>query len=214
MRDMENKSNNCPAKRFATWLRLRVEQMQAEMLVDWFPSDDAWTGHVGTINEFKPKLFVGDELGILDLIDLRNAMERLDARERKVIELRYWSQLTFREISPLINRTLETSRIIHGRAIGKLKQYYRREENEVRISPSYPSYISGQKARHREAPWSKGKALICADMPSKGKARLRLAKQGKGMAGQLRSGPSKSKSSTLNCVGDFFSLKPHPLPLV
>ena len=41
-------ADSLTCKQFATFLRRRTEHIQADMLEDWFPTDDAWVGHVAT----------------------------------------------------------------------------------------------------------------------------------------------------------------------
>ena len=54
-------------------------------------------------------------------LDLRKALDELDAREKAVIILKYFQNMRFREIAEILNMNESTVKTVLYRSLGKLK---------------------------------------------------------------------------------------------
>ncbi len=55
---------------------------------------------------------------------LLSAIDKLNETEQQVIQLKYWFGFSYKEISEILHLTYANIRVIHFRAIKKLKQYF------------------------------------------------------------------------------------------
>nr|WP_254639336.1 sigma-70 family RNA polymerase sigma factor [Cohnella sp. GbtcB17] len=71
---------------------------------------------------YEGKLLAEDETDIPLAISLQALLEALDATEKQVVVLRYYYDLTIREVSEVLELPLGTAKTILYRALSKLKQ--------------------------------------------------------------------------------------------
>lgn len=69
---------------------------------------------------------------------LRGALERLTPADREIIELRHHGEMSFREMSELLNEPLGTLLARHHRALRKLKQFMEQQPADEREITSKP----------------------------------------------------------------------------
>lgn len=93
-------------------------------------------GREGDTTKFRPNPALGllrkeerpaSEQALLD--DIPAVLDCLDARERGVIHLVYWADLSARKVGALLGMDHKTVARVHDQAVGKLRRLYGVEEN-------------------------------------------------------------------------------------
>ncbi len=84
----------------------------------------SWSNYFDTLSldeENKPEInLIIDE----EKKQLLAAIDELNETEQQVIQLKYWFEFSYMEIAEILNLTYANIRIIHFRAINKLKKYF------------------------------------------------------------------------------------------
>ena len=78
--------------------------------------DEAISGQISSTEEIDEEL-LNEEM----LEELANALEKLAEREREIIILKYYSNLTLKDIAVKMNMSYANVKIVHGKALMKLK---------------------------------------------------------------------------------------------
>ena len=105
---------------FSTWL-FTIALNELRMYVR-----QAWRRHEQTWEEFfEPKTEETPEAAFLRMEkqeELLLALDKLTERERRVIELRYWSDMPYRDIADMLDITTSNVGVIINRALTKLRK--------------------------------------------------------------------------------------------
>lgn len=77
--------------------------------------------HISLEEKHMSDMYEIDLDGLSDIEMIRQCMEQLRNEYREIVELRYWSQLSFKEIGGVLKSTESAVRVKHHRAIAKLR---------------------------------------------------------------------------------------------
>jgi RNA polymerase sigma factor (sigma-70 family) len=90
--------------------------------------DELAEAHDGRPSNLPQMVTISHEIASIDRLAITQQLERLSARERQVINLRYFGDKTLAEVGKILGVTRERVRQIEGRALGLLRGYLASEK--------------------------------------------------------------------------------------